>query len=76
MRAVTTVAPGRYAVDALPAEDPLRLAQELAGASGRLVSITQVHDTLEDLFMRQVDQASGTDRFSAPAPAAAAGGTR
>jgi len=76
VRAVTTIAPGRYAVDALPAEDPLRLAQELAGASGRLVSITQVHDTLEDLFVRQVDQASGTDRFAAPAPAAAAGGTR
>ena len=28
-RAVTTIAPGRYAVDALPAEDPLH-AQELA----------------------------------------------
>jgi ABC-2 type transport system ATP-binding protein len=75
VRAVTTIAPGRYAVDALPAEDPLRLARELAGASGRLVSIVQVHDTLEDLFVRQVDQASGTDRFAVP-PAAAAGVAR
>jgi ABC-2 type transport system ATP-binding protein len=76
VRAVTTIAPGRYAVDALPAEDPLQLARELAGAGGRLVSITQVHDTLEDLFVRQVDQASGTDRFAATPPAAAAGGGR
>ncbi len=76
VRAVTTIAPGRYAVDALPAEDPLRLAQELAGVSGRLVSITQVQDTLEDLFVRQVDHASGTDRFAAPTPAAAAGDAR
>jgi ABC-2 type transport system ATP-binding protein len=76
VRAVTTIAPGRYAVDALPAEDPLRLAQELAGVSGRLVSITQVQDTLEDLFVRQVDHASGTDRFAAPSPAAAAGDAR
>ena len=68
-------APGRYAVDALPTEDPLRLARELAGAGGRLVSIVQVHDTLEDLFVRQVDQASGTDRFAVP-PAAVAGGAR
>jgi hypothetical protein len=35
-----------------------------------------VHDTLEDLFVRQVDQAAGTDRFAVPPPAAAAGGSR
>jgi ABC-2 type transport system ATP-binding protein len=75
VRAVTAIAAGRYAVDALPTEDPLRLARELAGAGGRLVSIVQVHDTLEDLFVRQVDQASGTDRFAVP-PAAVAGGAR
>jgi ABC-2 type transport system ATP-binding protein len=74
VRAVTAIAPGRYAVEALPTEDPLRLARELGGLGGRLVSITQLHDTLEDLFVRQVDQASGTDRFAPPV--AAAGGSR
>ena len=74
VRAVTAIAPGRYAVEALPTEDPLRLARELGGLGGRLVSITQLHDTLEDLFVRQVDQAAGTDRFAPPV--AAAGGGR
>jgi ABC-2 type transport system ATP-binding protein len=73
IRAVTPLAPGRYVVEAQPSEDPLRLARELAAGGGRLVSITQVHDTLEDLFVRQVDQASGTDRFALPL---AAGGER
>ena len=74
VRAVTAIAPGRYAVEALPTEDPLRLARELGGLGGRLVSITQLHDTLEDLFVRQVDEAAGTDRFAPPV--AAAGGGR
>jgi ABC-2 type transport system ATP-binding protein len=73
IRTVTPLAPGRYVVEALPTEDPLRLARELTGAGGRLISITQLHDTLEDLFVRQVDQASGTDRFALPL---AAGGER
>jgi hypothetical protein len=73
VRGVTAIAAGRYAVDALPTSDPLRLVRELTVSGGRLVSIVQVHDTLEDLFVRQVDQASGTDRFAPPAPIAAGG---
>jgi ABC-2 type transport system ATP-binding protein len=73
IRAVTPLSPGRYAIEAVPSEDPLRLARELAAGGGRLVSITQLHDTLEDLFVRQVDQASATDRFALPL---AAGGER
>jgi ABC-2 type transport system ATP-binding protein len=75
VRSLTAIAAGRYTVDAVPASDPLRLAHELTASGGRLVSIVPVHDTLEDLFVRQVDQASGTDRF-AQAPTAAAGGSR
>jgi len=75
VRRVTMLAPGRYAVDALPTADPLRLARELTANGGRLVSIVQLHDTLEDLFVRQVDQASGTDRF-VPSTPQAAGGAR
>jgi ABC-2 type transport system ATP-binding protein len=64
---VTPLSTGRYAVDIGPDDDPLRLARELAAGGGQLVSITQIHDTLEDLFVSQVDQAAGTDRFGAPA---------
>ena len=60
---VTELAPGRYAIEAPPAEDPVRLARELTASGGRLVSINPIHDTLEDLFVQQVDNASGTDRF-------------
>ena len=74
VRAVTPLAPGRFAIEALPAEDPMRVARTLAGTSGRLVSINPVHETLEDLFVRQVDQAAGTERFvGEPAAAGAAG---
>ena len=56
----------------LSAGDPIRVAQALTGTSGRLVSINPVHETLEDLFVRHVDQAAGTERFVGE-PAAAAG---
>jgi ABC-2 type transport system ATP-binding protein len=74
VRGVTALAPGRYVIEALPASDPLRLVRELTINGGRLVSIEQVHDTLEDLFVRQVGQASGTDRFVTDS--VAAGGAR
>ncbi|MEO5824239.1 MAG: ABC transporter ATP-binding protein [Vicinamibacteraceae bacterium] len=60
---VTPLAPGRFAVEAVPSVDPAQLARELAGATGRLVSINPIHDTLEDLFVQQVDNAASTDRF-------------
>jgi ABC-2 type transport system ATP-binding protein len=63
LRRVTPLSPGRYALDIAPGDDPLRLARELTAAGGHLVSISQVHDTLEDLFVQKVDQAAGTDRF-------------
>ena len=66
LRRVTALSTGRYAIDIAPTGDPLRLARELTAAGGHLVSIAQVHDTLEDLFVRKVDQAAGTDRFGTP----------
>jgi ABC-2 type transport system ATP-binding protein len=63
LRKVTLLAPGRFAVEALASEDPVQLARELTGPTGRLVSINPVHDTLEDLFVQHVDNAAGTDRF-------------
>jgi ABC-2 type transport system ATP-binding protein len=63
LRNVTALAPGRYALEAVASEDPLQIARELSAAGARVVSINPVHETLEDLFVRQVDQAAGTDRF-------------
>jgi ABC-2 type transport system ATP-binding protein len=75
VRAITPLAPGRFAVDALPTADPMGLARALTGISGRLVSINPVHETLEDLFVRHVDQAAGTERFvGEPAAAGAPAG--
>jgi ABC-2 type transport system ATP-binding protein len=73
LRKVTPLAPGRFAIEAPAPEDPLRVARDLTAGGGRLVSINPVHETLEDLFVRQVDKAAGTDRFGGdPAPTAAA----
>jgi ABC-2 type transport system ATP-binding protein len=63
LRRVTALSTGRFAVEIAPGGDPLRLARELTAPGGALVSISRVHDTLEDLFVQQVDRAAGTDRF-------------
>ncbi len=63
LRKVTAIAAGRYAVEIGPTADPLRVARQLTEQGGRLVSINPVHDTLEDLFVRQVGRAAGTSRF-------------
>jgi ABC-2 type transport system ATP-binding protein len=63
LRKVTPLSPGRFAIEAPPTVDALRLAHDLAGAAGRLVSINPIHDTLEDLFVQQANSAAGTDRF-------------
>jgi ABC-2 type transport system ATP-binding protein len=65
LRRVTPLAAGRFAVEVAPEVDPVSAARELAGPAGRLVSINQIHDTLEDLFVQKVGQAAGQDRFGA-----------
>jgi ABC-2 type transport system ATP-binding protein len=64
VRKLTALSPGRYSVEVAPTADPTTAARELIGA-GRLISINPIHDTLEDLFVQQVGQAAGTDRFVA-----------
>jgi ABC-2 type transport system ATP-binding protein len=71
LRRITALSPGRFAVEAPPAEDPMAIARDLTAGGGRLVSINPVHETLEDLFVRQVDKAAGTERFLGEGPAAA-----
>ena len=48
---LTRIAADRYTVELGPADDPMSIASALLAAGGRLVSITQLHETLEDVFV-------------------------
>jgi ABC-2 type transport system ATP-binding protein len=62
IRQLTALSPGRYSVEVAPSADPTAAAREIA-SGGRLISINPIQDTLEDLFVQQVGEAAGTDRF-------------
>jgi ABC-2 type transport system ATP-binding protein len=62
-RKVTRIGEGRYTVEIGATADPLRAVSALVASGGRLISINPLHETLEDLFVRQVDSASGVSRF-------------
>jgi hypothetical protein len=63
-RRTTEISPGRYAIE-LPVEQaPERVLAELTAAGARLVSLTPVHETLEEFFVKRV-AAAGSAR---PAP--------
>jgi ABC-2 type transport system ATP-binding protein len=64
LRRVTRIDHERYALELTAGEDPMRVATALVASGGRLVSINPIHETLEDVFVRQVRQASGIDRFA------------
>jgi ABC-2 type transport system ATP-binding protein len=77
---VTRIAGERYAVELGPAADPMTTAAALLASGGSLVSISRLHETLEDVFVRKVGQADGADRFApsrgaAPALGAQAAGS-
>jgi ABC-2 type transport system ATP-binding protein len=60
-RRVTEISHGRYAIE-LPVEQaPERVLVDLSGAGARLVSLTPVHETLEEFFVKRV-AAAGTAR--------------
>ena len=62
-RRATRVADGRYVID-LPVEPPPeRVVAELAQRGARIVSLNPKHETLEDYFLRRVDE-------TAPEPSA------
>ena len=55
-RRVTRVADGRYVID-LPVEPtPERVVADLAQRGARIVSLNPKHETLEDYFLRRVDE--------------------
>ena len=66
---VVRISVGRYALE-LPLEpSPDRLLTELVAGGAQLVSLTPVRDTLEDFFVRQVQQAGDAARGRQGGPA-------
>jgi ABC-2 type transport system ATP-binding protein len=55
-RRTTEIAAGRYAFDLTVEQSPERLAAEMTARGARLVSILPIRDTLEDFFVRRVEQ--------------------
>ena len=64
LESVRHVSGQRYAIEASPREDPMRVVTALLARGGRLVSINPVHETLEDLFVRHADETSTVSRFA------------
>ena len=54
VRRATRVADGRYTIELGPERPPEIALQEVIAAGGRLVSLTPVRHTLEDVFLRQI----------------------
>jgi ABC-2 type transport system ATP-binding protein len=82
-RKVTRIGDGRYAIEIGAAADPLRAVSAWMSRGARLISVNPLHETLEDLFVRQVDHARHVERFvdeaEAPddeAPRVASGGRK
>jgi len=63
LQRVTQIDARRYAVELAPSVRPEQILDRLLGARGRLVSINPVRETLEDFFVRQVNEAGQTSRF-------------
>jgi ABC-2 type transport system ATP-binding protein len=55
-RRSTEIAPGRYALEVPAAYPPERLLADLVATGASLVSINPVRDTLEDFFVRRVQE--------------------
>ncbi len=64
LESVRHVSGQRYAIEASPREDPMRVVTALLARGGRLVSINPVHETLEDLFVRHADETSTVSRVA------------
>jgi ABC-2 type transport system ATP-binding protein len=52
----TEIGHGRYAIELSMEQSPERLAAELTSRGAKLISINPVRDTLEDFFVRRVQQ--------------------
>jgi hypothetical protein len=55
-RRTTEIGHGRYAIELSTEQSPERLAAELTSRGAKLLSINPIRDTLEDFFVRRVEQ--------------------
>jgi ABC-2 type transport system ATP-binding protein len=60
------IAEGQYAIEFAADRQPVDIASTIDRAGGRLLSLTPVRETLEDFFVKQVQDATW-DRFGPPA---------
>lgn len=63
VRRVTPIDARRWAIELREDARPEALLPRLLGAEGRLISVTPVRETLEDFFVRQVNDAGNASRF-------------
>jgi hypothetical protein len=56
VRRATQIAEGRYALEIPPDMAPERVLANLTAAGAQLVSLNPMRETLEDLFVRQVEK--------------------
>ena len=56
IRRATPIAEGRYALEIAPDMPPERVLANLTAAGAQLVSLNPMRETLEDLFVRQVEK--------------------
>jgi ABC-2 type transport system ATP-binding protein len=68
LQRVTQIDARRYAVELVPEVRPEQLFDRLLGARGRLVSINPMRETLEDFFVRQVNEAGTASRLAGDPP--------
>ena len=70
IRRVTQIDAQRYAIELGESVRPEQVVGHLIGTTGRLISINPVRETLEDFFVRQVQEAGQQSRFVGDAPSA------
>jgi ABC-2 type transport system ATP-binding protein len=58
VRRITRIKDGSYSLELAPEGDPVQLVPKLLQHGGTLVSVTRLHETLEDVFVRKIDQAA------------------
>jgi ABC-2 type transport system ATP-binding protein len=63
LRRVTRIDAQRYAIELSESVKPEQVLGRLLGTEGRLVTINPLRETLEDFFVRQVDEAGPVSRF-------------
>jgi ABC-2 type transport system ATP-binding protein len=71
IRRVTQIDAQRYAIELAESVRPDQVVGRLIGTSGRLISINPVRETLEDFFVRQVNEAGDRSRFVGDTPPSA-----